>query len=125
MSVFGLYLGFAMLLVTLLAMNVSRLRMREKIANGDGGSRPLRKATRAHMNALEHILPFTLLLLFLDMHPISAWLFSALAFGFLVVRFLHGYSMLTSRFRLRQITAGLTYLFEVSACLLVVVRAVY
>ncbi len=121
MNSFGLYLGLAILLITLLAMNISRLRMQERVANGDGGNKRLKKAIRAHMNALEHIVPYTLLLYFLHSTLETTTLFIVLAFGFLFIRVLHSFSMLGSKFRLRQITAGLTYAFEVLACVLVLI----
>ncbi|MDX1755709.1 MAG: MAPEG family protein [Marinobacter sp.] len=124
MNIYGIYLALAILLIVLLAMNISRLRISEKIANGDGGNRKLIKAIRAHMNTLEHIVPFSLLLFFLDSQSLSSLLFSSLAFGFLAIRFLHSYSMLSSKFRLRQMTAALTYFAEVVACLLVLVTSV-
>lgn len=50
------------LLVTLLAMNVSYNRMTLKIANGDGGDVDMRKAIRAHGNAVEHCLLFGMMM---------------------------------------------------------------
>lgn len=124
MNLLGVYLGLAVLLVALLALNVSRLRIAEKIANGDGGNKKIIKAVRAHMNALEHILPYTLLLAFLYTQPVSSAIFAVLGFGFLLVRLLHSYSMLSSMFKLRQITAALTYLFEFTGCVFVLVFSV-
>ncbi len=124
MNVFGLYLGFSVLLIVILAMNISRLRIAEKVANGDGGNKRIVKAVRAHMNSLEHILPFTLLLYFLHTQSISSLFFAILSFGFLGIRVLHSYSMLASKFKIRQITAALTYLFEFIGCVLVVVMSV-
>lgn len=124
MNLFGIYLGLSVLLIVFLAMNISRLRMTEKVANGDGGNKRIIKAVRAHMNSLEHILPFTLLLYFLYTHSISSVVFSVLAFGFLAVRFVHSYSMLGSKFRLRQVTAMLTYSFELIACIFVLIKSV-
>lgn len=123
MNLFGIYLGTSILLIVILAMNISRLRMTEKVANGDGGNKKIIKAVRAHMNSLEHILPFTLLLYFLYEQSLSSLVFSVLGFGFLTVRFFHSYSMLGSKFRLRQITAGLTYLFEITGCVLVLIKS--
>jgi uncharacterized membrane protein YecN with MAPEG domain len=105
-------------------MNISRLRIKHRVANGDGNDIAVVKAIRAHMNSIEHILPFTLLLFVLQDLPISQALLSILAFGFLGIRLIHSYSMLCSKFKLRQMTAGLTYLFELSGCLLILVNTV-
>lgn len=121
---FNLYVGLSVLLVVMLAMNISRLRIKHKVANGDGNNKVVVKAIRAHMNSLEHILPFTLLLYVLQSQPISEVLFSILAFGFLGIRLLHSYSMLGSKFKLRQITAASTYVFELSGCALVLINSV-
>ena len=121
---FNLYAGLSVLLITLLALNISRLRIKNKVANGDGNNKIVAKAIRAHMNSLEHVLPFTLLLFVLQGQPISEVLFTILAFGFLVVRVLHSYSMLSAKFKLRQITAALTYFFELLGCALVIINSV-
>ena len=116
---FNLFVGLSLLLVVLLAMNISRLRMMHGVANGNGGNKALTKAIRAHMNSLEHILPFTLILFVLQNQSISEWLFAVLAFGFLGLRLIHSYSMLRSIFSLRRITAASTYIFELSGCALI------
>ena len=121
---FNLYIGLSVLLIVMLAMNISRLRMKHKVANGDGDNKVIVKAIRAHMNSLEHILPFSLLLYALQSQSISEILFAVLAFGFLGIRLFHSYSMLSSKFKLRQITAASTYFFELSACVLVLLNSV-
>lgn len=119
MNHFNLFVGLSVLLIVLLAMDVSRLRMREKVANGDGGNKQVAKAIRAHMNAVEHVLPFALLLYVLQSQSVSTQFFAGLAFGFLAIRVLHAYSMLGSKFRLRQLSAGATYLLELVGCVMV------
>ena len=117
MNLFNVFIGLAVLLMTLLAINISRLRIKEQVANGDGGNRAIQKAIRAHMNTLEHTLPFALALYVLHVQSIGADFFGFLAFGFLILRVLHAYSMMNSILTGRQITAALTYLFEVTACI--------
>lgn len=121
---FNLYVGLSVLLIVMLAMNVSRLRIKHKVANGDGNNKIIVKATRAHMNALEHTLPFTLLLYVLNAQTIPEIAFVTLAFGFLGIRVGHSYSMLNSKFKLRQMTAASTYLFELIGCILVLLNSV-
>ncbi len=121
MFYFQLYALLAVLLITLLAMNVSRVRMREKIANGDD-HKDLKKATRAHMNAVEHCLPYGLLILALaQLSPYARWL-PVLVIGFIAAKLVHSYSMLGSgKLRVRQISAGVMYLFELAGCALLIV----
>ena len=119
----NLFIGLSVLLIVILAMNISRLRMKYKVANGDGNNKEITKAIRAHMNSLEHILPFSLLLYVLQSQSISQIIFAILAFGFLSIRLLHTYSMLSSKFKLRQITAASTYFIELCGCVLVLINA--
>ncbi|MFV1872105.1 MAG: MAPEG family protein [Oleiphilus sp.] len=119
---FNLFIGLSVLLIIMLAMNISRLRMKYKVANGDGNNKEINKAIRAHMNSLEHILPFSLLLYVLQTQMTSTVIFAILAFSFLCIRLLHSYSMLSSKFKLRQITAASTYFLELSACILVLIN---
>ena len=119
---FNLFIGLSILLIILLAMNISRLRMKYKVANGDGNNKEINKAIRAHMNSLEHILPFSLLLYVLQTQMTSTVIFAILAFSFLCIRLLHSYSMLSSKFKLRQITAASTYFLELCACILVLIN---
>tara|TARA_R110002072_G_scaffold271474_2_gene431467 strand:- start:8184 stop:8513 length:330 start_codon:yes stop_codon:yes gene_type:complete len=108
----------------MLAMNISRLRIKHQVANGHGDKKEITKAIRAHMNSLEHILPFSLLLYVLQSQLTSDIIFAILAFGFLSIRVLHTYSMLSSKFKLRQLTAGSTYFIELCCCILVLINTV-
>lgn len=118
MFYFQIYAVLAVLMVTLLAMNVSRVRMRVKIANGHD-HKDLQKANRAHMNAVEHCLPYGLLILALSqLSPYAKWL-PVLVIGFIAAKLLHTYSMLASgQLKIRQLSAGLLYLFELAGCLI-------
>ncbi len=122
MNYFHLYGALAVLLITALALNVSFTRIKEKIGNGDGNNKKLRKAIRAHINTLEHVIPFALLLLVLSQLHLSAPNMAFYALGFLAVRFTHSYGILFSQFKMRQVAAGLCYLFEVAACLTIVFK---
>lgn len=48
------FVGAVLLLITLLAINVTRLRFKVGVTLGDGGDRRLGVAIRAHGNAVEH-----------------------------------------------------------------------
>ncbi len=116
MFYFQLYAVLAVLMVTLLAMNVSRVRIKTRIANGHE-HKDLQKANRAHLNAVEHCLPYGLLILALaQLSPYAQWL-PVLVIGFIAAKLLHAYSMLASgKIRVRQLSAGAMYLFELGAC---------
>ncbi|MFA5941021.1 MAG: MAPEG family protein [Sinimarinibacterium sp.] len=122
MDYFYGYVAASMLLLTLLALNVSRLRVKLKIGNGDGNNVDMRKAIRAHMNHLEHALPFGLIVLALAQIGSPASLLAVLVVGFLAARLVHAYGMLTAQFRFRQLSAGVTYLFEVVGCLAIAMK---
>lgn len=122
MSYFHGYVAIGMLLVFLLAMNVTRLRMKLKIGNGDGNNVEMKKAIRAHLNHLEHALPFGLVVLALAQMQAPEALLAVLVIGFLGARVLHAYSMLGAQFRFRQLAAGATYLFELVGCGAVILR---
>jgi len=111
-----LYIVLAVLLISLLAMNISRIRIQYKIANGDGNNKVLKKAIRAHVNTLEHCIPFALLLFVLkDMHLENSYM-AVLSIGFIAVRIMHSYGILASSLKFRQVAAGLCYAFEIVAC---------
>ena len=63
---FVLYAALNGLVVTLLALNVSRNRMKHRLSNGDGGKPEMKAAIRAHGNAVEHVTVFGLLVLALE-----------------------------------------------------------
>jgi len=107
MEIFNIYVLCSVLLLSILAMNVSRVRMKEQTAHGDGGSKTLRNAIRSHANGLEFLLPFALVILALDTGNTDKGLVAFLAFNF---------SMISVLFKLRQITAAATYLFMVVGC---------
>ena len=79
----------SMLLLTLLALNVSRLRMKLRIGNGDGNNVEMKKAIRAHMNHLEHALPFGLIVLALAQMGSATSLLAVLVVGFVAARLVH------------------------------------
>lgn len=99
-----------LLFVTLLAANVSRLRIEKQIGNGDGGDGDLRRAIRPHGNALEHSVPFVLLLVLAAQAAVPAQWQLGYALTFAAARVMHAYGFYARRFRFRQLGAGLTYL---------------
>ena len=54
-SITSAYLALLALLYTVLAVQVGRLRQRDRAAFGDNGSLALRSAIRAHANFIEYV----------------------------------------------------------------------
>ncbi|MGQ2979317.1 MAG: MAPEG family protein [Polaromonas sp.] len=97
-------LALLAVLLTVLSLNVSRLRLKYKVSYGDEGRRDLIVAIRAHGNALEQCLLFAVLMLALEMSSTSeaarlAWLGPL----FLIARVLHPLAMFQRWLRLRQL----------------------
>jgi uncharacterized membrane protein YecN with MAPEG domain len=114
---FVLYVALNALLVTLLALNVSRNRMKHGVANGDGGKTEMKAAIRAHGNAVEHVSVFALVVLALEFAAAPGALLGTLVLGFTASRLMHAASILGSAFQLRRAAAGLTYLAEAAGIL--------
>lgn len=96
--------------VTLLAANISRIRFKERVGLGDGGKLSLKKASRAHINAVEHTIPFCLITYVLSSNDTSSITLISIFTVFLLSRFLHAYSYYISNDIIRQASAGVTYL---------------
>jgi uncharacterized membrane protein YecN with MAPEG domain len=109
-----LFAALLLLLVTLLGVNTSLTRMRLKISDGDGGDKHMHRAIRAHANALEHVLPFVILLYFYEQSP-GASPAAIRWFGglFLAARVGHAVAMLRGPFDLRRLSATMTIVLEV------------
>jgi len=111
---FNFYVFVNILLLTLLAFNVSRLRMKERVSLGDGGKATLKNAIRSHANSVEHAVPFGLVVLALSLsHQVAPLPY--LVCGFTLSRLLFSAGMLLPRMSFRRSGAGLTYLLELIA----------
>ena len=121
MTYFYFYVAAGMLMLTLLAANVSRVRIQEKVAHGDGDNKRLKTAIRAHMNSLEQMLPYGFIVLVLAYQGTAGWLMGIMVIGFLLARVFFCYGFMNRKFKIRQITAGSSYLFQVLGCLIILV----
>jgi uncharacterized membrane protein YecN with MAPEG domain len=101
-------------IVTALALNVSYLRITRRIANGDGGQVELKKAIRTHLNGVEHVSMFGIIVIASSLLPEAQPALPWLIVTFSIARFFHAIGMLNSAFNLRRIAAALTYLAEFS-----------
>ena len=101
---------------TLLAMNISRLRFKERVGLGDGNKLSLKKAIRAHINSLEHSLPFCFIVYVLTLQDgITPFVLLSLTIPFGISRIIHSASYYFSNDIMRQSAAGITYTCELAA----------
>ncbi|MFE8072275.1 MAPEG family protein [Marinobacteraceae bacterium S3BR75-40.1] len=121
---FNLFVGLNVLLITLLAMNVSRLRITQRVPHGEGDNVTVKKAIRAHGNGVEHTTVFGLAVLALQLSEAPAALLATLVLGFTAFRLVHAYGMLQSVFNARRVGAGVTYLAEIVAVVAVLIYGV-
>lgn len=114
-----LFLSLGTLLIVGFSANVSRLRGKTKILIGDGGNKQLEQAIRAHLNFIEHYLPFALVMIFyMILKPgIYADIF---AFSFLFFKALHSYSLVVGGSKLHYAFAGVMLLEILVPILLIV-----
>src|SRR5258708_28459773 len=69
------FVALLFVFVTALALNTSRHRLRTHVIFGDGGDEPLRRANRAHGNAIEHVTVIAILLVLLELQGVDkAWI---------------------------------------------------
>lgn len=99
------------LLILALALRVSLLRFRHRIALGDGGNHELIRAIRAHANTIEFVPIFALLSLCYELYAGAGWVLTTLVALFLFARvsFAIGLSLAPVH-PLRRVGAGLSYL---------------
>lgn len=114
---FNLFVFLNVLMLTMLALNISRLRIAERVPNGDGDNVRLKKAIRAHGNGVEHVVVFALVILALDSSRAPSMLMAMLVVGFTLGRLVHAAGMLGSLFNARRLGAVATYLFELAGLL--------
>ncbi|NQZ33124.1 MAG: MAPEG family protein [Oceanospirillaceae bacterium] len=96
-------------LLLLLGVNVSRLRIKKKIAWGDGEDKDLMKAIRTHANGTEQVPIYALIILALCFIKASTIVLSALVVVFTLSRVIQAVGMLFKQPLLRQVGAGLTF----------------
>jgi len=122
MNLFYLFVGLSGILITLLAFNVSRVRIKGKVRHGDGDNEILKIAIGAHSNSLEHIIPFALMIFVLQEQSTNYLVMQIMVFSFLIIRFLHAVGMIFSVMRIWRITAVLSILLSSVASILILVN---
>ncbi|GLK53040.1 MAG: glutathione S-transferase [Oceanicaulis sp.] len=122
----GLYSALNLLILLVLAANVSRHRRRAKVSLGTGTDPLLEQAIRAHGNGVECV-PLALLALFLTASlGYGAMIVHALGIGLTLGRFVYSYGLLTSPGPSmgRMIGTGLTWLVLLAEVLLLLAAAI-
>jgi uncharacterized membrane protein YecN with MAPEG domain len=103
----------ALLLLTVLAMNTTRLRFTRSRSTDPADKEAIRRASRAHGNTLEHTLPVLLLMFFYEVNGGDIATLCIVGTVFVAVRLIYVYGMLTKpASKPMQLGAGLTYLIE-------------
>jgi uncharacterized protein len=95
-SITSVYLAVLALLYTVLAVQVARLRQRDRATFGDNGSLRLRSAIRAHANFIEYVPIIALMVAMLEMSGLSAIWVHLLMSALLISRLLHPLGMYVS-----------------------------
>ncbi len=107
--------ALAFLLVAL-SMHISRLRLKHRIAFGDGGNQDLTMAMRAHGNSLEQSVIFVPLLYVVDMHAgVDSTVVLALGATFVVARVVYCAALFMRLLPMRQVAHALTMLLVIGA----------
>ncbi len=106
------------LFLLLLAFNVSRVRLRHRISYGDGDNKQLNRAIRVHCNGVEQVPIFALLTLALTLTGAAQLILSSVVITFTLARVAHAYGMLFSKHIFRRIGAGVTYITQFLAAII-------
>lgn len=106
------FVGAIFLLITALAMNVTRLRVKVGTRLGDGGDKRLGFAIRAHGNALEHGLLLAVALVLAEVAGLPPPWVVGLGFAILAARLSHAAGFLRLGFRLSVAGMVVTYGIE-------------
>jgi uncharacterized protein len=94
LSIAALYAGLNVLILLILAFLVVVQRQKTKVVLGDGGEPALRRAIRAHGNAVEYVAPGLAGLTLLALLPTTpVWLLHAAGGGLTLGRLLHGFGL--------------------------------
>src|SRR3954470_6965688 len=127
-SITSAYLAILALLYTVLAVQVGRLRQRDRATFGDNGSLQLRSAIRAHANFIEYVPIITLMVAMLEMSGLAASRVHLLMGALLVSRLLPPLASsappTTLQFRIGRVGGiTITFILLISCALTILWRA--
>jgi len=109
---FAIFVALNTLLLLVLGLNISRLRISQKIPYGDGDYRPMMQAIRAHGNGVEHTTIYGMAILAMTLMQVDSGWVATMVLTFTGARMLHAYGMLYKAFTARRIGAGITFLLQ-------------
>lgn len=102
-------------LITLLAINTTRMRMKTPRDPSPTQREQLRRAMRAHGNNFEHGVPVILLMMFYELGGASATVLCSIGSLYLLARVVYCFGVFTRPGNLaQQLGAGVTYLIELA-----------
>ncbi len=127
-SITSAYLAILALLYTVLAVQVGRLRQRDRATFGDNGSLQLRSAIRAHANFIEYVPIITLMVAMLEMSGVPATWVHLLMGALLISRLLHPLGMYaapnTLQFRIGRVGGiTITFILLIACALMILSRS--
>jgi uncharacterized protein len=127
-SITATYLAVLALLYTVLAVQVGRLRQRDRATFGDNGSLQLRSAIRAHANFIEYVPIITLMVAMLEMSGLAATWVHLLMGALLLSRLLHPLGMYaapnTLQFRIGRVGGiTITFILLIACALMILSRS--
>lgn len=104
------YAGLSGLIAMVLAINVARTRVANRVSFGTGDNPDLERRVRAHGNFIENVPLILLLLLLLALGGVSAWWLHALGIALVVARLAHAYGLLAAQQAGRSLGITLTWI---------------
>jgi uncharacterized protein len=127
-SITAAYTAVLALLYVALGLQVSRLRIRNRVAFGDGGNMDLRNAIRAHAHFAEYVPLIALMAAMLEITGLPAPRLHLLMGALLVARLLHPFGMYagpaTLQFRLCRVgSMAITNFVMITCALLILSRS--
>jgi len=108
------FVGALFLLITCLALNVTRVRGIVHVSLGDGGNKRLGYAIRAHGNAVEHGLLLAVGLVLAELAGLPASWVVGLGWAILAARLAHAAGFLRLGARVSVPGVAVTYLLELA-----------
>lgn len=127
MPVTPLYAALLALIFVALSVRTIRLRRRYRVAIGDGGNEPLKRAARVHANFAEYVPLALLLVYFAENGGAPALLIHALSGALVCGRLSHawGVSQPRENFRFRVTGMVLTFIVIITAGLFLLLKRLF
>ena len=119
------FVGGLFLLITLLAIHVTRRRVVAGVVLGDGGDKRLGRAIRAHGNSVEHGLLLAVALVLAEVAGLKAAWVVGLGWASLAARLAHAAGFLRLGGKLSQLGMVVTYAVELGLSTYLVSGAVH